>query len=177
VKITKFSAVPLFTSGGTYSVHVPWDFLEDQLDHWQEREVDPQARLDLAPDFQRGHVWNTEQQTAYVEYCLRGGVSGRDIYFNCVGWMNTFKGPFVIVDGLQRLTAARAFLGNRITAFGSYYKEYTDRMRVVHNNFIFHVNDLKTRKQVLQWYLDLNTGGTPHTSEELERVKELLDTA
>ncbi len=38
----------------------------------------------------------------------------------------------------------------------------------------FQVNDLLTREEVLQWYIDLNTGGTDHTDEEINRVKEML---
>ena len=34
--------------------------------------------------------------------------------------------------------------------------------------------DLKTEKEVLQWYVDMNAGGTPHTNEEIERVKSMI---
>ena len=37
-------------------------------------------------------------------------------------------------------------------------------------------NNLKTRKEVLQWYIEMNNGGTPHTKEEINRVKILLET-
>ena len=37
-----------------------------------------------------------------------------------------------------------------------------------------NVNDLPTRKNVLQWYIEHNAGGTIHTEEEINRVKELL---
>ena len=40
---------------------------------------------------------------------------------------------------------------------------------------IFHVNDLKTKKEVLQWYIEMNTGGTPHSQEEILRVKNMLN--
>lgn len=43
------------------------------------------------------------------------------------------------------------------------------------NTLIIHVNNLKTEKEVLQWYIDMNAGGTPHAKEEIERVKELID--
>jgi hypothetical protein len=36
------------------------------------------------------------------------------------------------------------------------------------------VNDLKTKAEVLQWYLDINSGGVVHTETELEKVKRLL---
>ena len=36
-------------------------------------------------------------------------------------------------------------------------------------------NDLQTREEVLQWYLELNSTGTPHTKKELDRVKALLN--
>ena len=39
---------------------------------------------------------------------------------------------------------------------------------------ILNVNDLKTEKEVLQWYVDMNAGGTPHTNEEIERVKRMI---
>lgn len=42
-------------------------------------------------------------------------------------------------------------------------------------SLIFHINDLKSKKEVLQWYLDMNAGGTPHTSEEIERVKKMIE--
>jgi hypothetical protein len=45
---------------------------------------------------------------------------------------------------------------------------------MIRHTFDFIVNDLRTRKEVLQWYLDLNTGGTIHTSDEIEKVKRLL---
>lgn len=35
-------------------------------------------------------------------------------------------------------------------------------------------NDLKTEKEVLQWYIDMNAGGTQHTSDEIQRVKDMI---
>ena len=43
------------------------------------------------------------------------------------------------------------------------------------NTLMIHVNNLKTKREVLQWYIDMNAGGTPHTTEEIERVKKLID--
>jgi len=39
----------------------------------------------------------------------------------------------------------------------------------------FNVNDLQTRGEVLQWYIEMNSGGVVHSDEEIKRVKKLLE--
>ena len=65
------------------------------------------------------------------------------------------------------------FLKNEIKVFDSYYKDFEDKIPLS-VDLIFNVNDLKTEKEVLQWYVDMNAGGTPHTTEEIDRVKEMM---
>lgn len=63
------------------------------------------------------------------------------------------------------------YYNNEIKAFGYYYKEMEGRP----DNIIkISVNNLKTRKEVLQWYVEMNSGGTPHSKEEINKVKNLL---
>jgi hypothetical protein len=166
MKITKFKDIPRFVHGGNYVVNVPWSHLERHLEGIPE--------CDLDPDFQRGHVWTKEKQQAYVEFILKGGKSSRAIYFNHPGWMTDFKGKFEIVDGKQRIEAARAFLRDEVEVFGSVFSEFTDNLRLTETDFIVHVNNLQTRAEVLEWYLHLNAGGVMHTTDELDRVRELL---
>lgn len=65
---------------------------------------------------------------------------------------------------------------NEIKVFGSYFKEYEDRLRLANDAImILNVNNLKSEKEVLQWYVDMNAGGTPHVSEEIERVKQMIE--
>ena len=165
-KYTKFKDIPEFTSSGNYRVNVGWNYIETWLSCHES--------LDLDPDFQRAHVWTEDKQIAYIEFGLRGGKSGRDIYFNQKGWMGKFEGPLVLVDGKQRLEAVRRFIHNEIPAFGTFFKDFEDKFPQMRFDFVFHVNDLKTRKEVLQWYIDLNSGGVVHTTEEIEKVKLLL---
>jgi hypothetical protein len=168
--LPRFKDIPQFTRSANYEVNISWDYLEDWLNH-----LDESYGLELEPDFQRSHVWDDDKRIKYVEFILRGGKSSKNLYFNCKGWMsNATPGRVVLVDGLQRLTAVRKFINNEIKAFGHHYKEYTDSLRVVLHSFTVFVNDLETRKEVLQWYLDLNSGGVVHTEEELEKVRELL---
>jgi hypothetical protein len=171
-----FKDIPQYTRDGNYRVNVSWDYLEETLEGYAERsqKFGSVASLELNPDFQRGHVWKESQQVAFVEHCLRGGVGSREIRFNCTGWMADFRGPFVIVDGKQRLEAARKFLRSELKVFGHYFNEFTGRIRSLTTDFIFNINDLKTRKEVLQWYLDINTGGVVHTPDEIQKVRDLL---
>ena len=75
---------------------------------------------------------------------------------------------------MQRITAVTRFLKNEIKAYGSYYKDFEDKIPLS-VDLIFNVNDLKSEKEVLQWYVDMNAGGTPHTNEEIERVKQMIE--
>jgi len=168
--VSLYADIPKFPRA-YYEIDIEWNYLELHLAEaikWG---------LDLDPDFQRAHVWTYEQQVAYVEYMLRGGEVGRNLTFNCLDW-DTFEGDklqgYVIVDGKQRLEAVRRFLRDDLRAFGHLRSEYTDRMRIIHGGFKWRICNLATRKEVLQLYLNINAGGTPHTPEEIERVRTML---
>lgn len=175
MKITRFKDIPQFTSDGSYQVDYPLTSLVKYI----EDEIDEMG-LQLNPEFQRGHVWNEEQQIAWLEYHLRGGKSGNIIYLNNpsrrIGVKPEEYNDYVCVDGLQRITAASRFIHNEIKVFGSYFEEYEDKIRLLNQTMKVNINDLKSEKEVLQWYVDMNAGGTPHANSEIERVKRMIET-
>lgn len=146
----EFKDIPQFTRVGSWQTNMEWKYFLEWID-----ENIKESNLQLNPDFQRGHVWTEEQQTAYIEFRLRGGSSGKIVYFNCPGWMCGFDGDFVCVDGLQRITAIKKFMNNEIKAFGTYYKDFEDKFPR-NLDMIVNVNNLKTREEVLQWYIEMN---------------------
>ena len=171
----KWCEIPEFTSVGNYEINSPLDFLEDSILRYEQ-----DYGLQLNPDFQRGHVWNTHQQERYVEYFLKCGQSGRVIYFNKPSWQGNATSSyddFVCVDGLQRITALRLFIKNEIKAFGQYKGEFGDSIRPSRavDNLRLNINNLKTKQEVLEWYIQLNSGGVVHTEEEISRVRLMLD--
>jgi uncharacterized protein with ParB-like and HNH nuclease domain len=166
----KFTDIPQLPYVG-YETCVPWTSIEDNIQRYSNPDRPPVINLD--PDYQRVHVWTREQQILYIEYALRGGEVGRNITFNCPGWMNNFKGPYELVDGKQRLEAIRAFLRNEFPVFGTLCMDFEDKIKW-DQSINWRVCKLETRKEVLELYLNINAGGTPHTAEEIQRVRELL---
>jgi uncharacterized protein with ParB-like and HNH nuclease domain len=167
----KFSDIKKLTQNSGYQVNQSWSIIKSILEYYQNKELCP---LNLNPEFQRGHVWTETQQIAYVEFKLRGGLGSDRILFNCPGWMKDFRGPFVLVDGKQRLTAVLRFFDNEIKVFGHYYREFEDELPFLQPDFIFCINNLPSMKDVLKWYIEINSGGTPHTEEEIKLVQGLL---
>jgi len=169
----RFRDIPCFTPFTGYSVDVSWQHLESHIKAETEG-----ANVDFNPDFQRGHVWPMSKRIAYVEFVLRGGNSANNLYFNC-GSYQLVSGPpreYVLVDGKQRLTSVRMFLNDEVPIFGGLVRsDFVDRPDFLKARFRWNVNSLQTRAEILQWYLDLNTGGVVHTDAEIERVRKLLE--
>lgn len=167
----KLKDIQPFTRWGSYRINVPWSMLEFHLNSY-----DKDYGLDLDPDFQRAHVWTEEQQIRYIEFKLREGKSGSEILFNCPGFnRQDLSQTMVLVDGKQRLEAVRRFVADEIPAFGLLLSEYEEgELYPFKPDFIFYINDLETRAEMLQWYLDINAGGVVHSDEEIEKVRKLL---
>lgn len=167
----QFSDIPQFPRAA-YEIDVEWGYLEN----WLKSQEDIGINLD--PDFQRAHVWTKEQQIAYIEYCLQGGELSRTIIFNCTFWHSLDPKPgdsFDIIDGKQRMEAVRKFLRDEIPVFGDNVYSKMGRLRYIDGRFKIRICSLKTRADVLSFYLSLNSGGTQHTPSEIERVRKLLE--
>ena len=143
--------------------------------------------ISLDPDFQRGDVWDDENRTRYVEHLLRGGRSGRDIYWNCPNHSGhravggDLSPAMTIVDGKQRLTTIMRFMDNKVPVFGGHLLKDFDneaRIRAVSATgslrLQMHIHSLVMKRDLLRWYLDLNEGQVAHTREELNRIREML---
>lgn len=177
----KVNDIPKFFRPPNYDVTASWAYLEDTLERWDDRGTGIKGALglDLDPVFQRGHVWNTQKQIEFVEFCLKDGQSSRTLLFNHPNWQGSYEGLMVLVDGKQRLEAVRSFLRNDLPIFGgNCLNDFDDPRKLLRSTgaeFTFKVNNLKTDKEVMQWYLQLNSGGVVHTQEELNKVQKLID--
>lgn len=158
-----------------------WDRIENCL---QSLGVD-YGGLELNPDFQRGHVWTEMQQAHYLENCLRGVVAsnGYLIQFNCGSWSeenseSDLPTGLQCVDGLQRYTAITEFVKGRVKPFGL---SASDLAKTQFSPTRMHIkvaiHDFTMRADLLEHYLAINAGGTPHSAAEIARVRSLLELA
>ena len=152
------------------------------LDKQTKDEFGEEYSLDLNPDFQRGHIWTVEQKVKFIEHVLMDGQSGLDIIFNASFYKVDDYKPMdtVCVDGLQRISAVTDFMDGKFSVFSNIkyggYKidDFSDKMRFKNFRFNAKVGSFQSKSEVVKWYLQINDGGTPHSKEEIERVKEML---
>ncbi len=154
-RITSYQDIPRFPHAA-YEIDVGFQWLEKQLADAMN------DGLDIDPPFQRAHVWTEAQQSAYVEYLLRGGEVSRLLIVNAPHWReSSYKGS-TLVDGKQRLEAVRRFMRDDLPVFGTRLSEFKGVA-------------LESEAQLLDLYLAINAGGTPHTPEELDKVRAMRE--
>lgn len=181
-----FSEIPQFPKA-YYTVDTSIRHLENTLEEYNRAPLTEPGHLKLQPIFQRGYVWTKNQQIQYMEYLLKGGEFAKTVIFNCPNWMeiqqkNTAgwsilditSNHVVCVDGQQRIRAIRAFLQNKIPAFNTYFKDFEEKIPL---DLTLRIQMLKlqTPQQLLQAYIDYNTGGSVHSETDLKPAIELLN--
>jgi hypothetical protein len=133
--------------------------------------------IDVSPDYQRGHVWTDEQRSAFCGYWLQGGTTPTLWIWHPPEVMGNGPRP-ELIDGKQRLTALLKWWHGEIPADADgrmiWVHDTDKRFRVYHSIHLTFVR-LADRADVLRFYLRLNGGGTPHSPDELARVRALLD--
>lgn len=157
-----------------YHCDIPLDYLKDKLDKWIT-----EYNLDMDPAYQRGYVWTDKQKKDYVEYVIRLGkdqsVSGRQFYFNHPNWMGSWENEnglgFEVVDGKQRLNALLGWLNGEFGVFEeNIYYNSAEGLGMSSHSVSFNIAKLKTKEEVVDWYVSMNTGGTMHTDEDIQRA-------
>jgi hypothetical protein len=161
----RFSDIPTFTKA-KYNVSQPISSLKNWLERHDGDEIAGHT-LVMDPPYQRGYVWTKQQKINWLEYFLRGGQSGREIYFNCSSWMESFNTPLELVDGKQRINAVLEFLDDKIPVLGYKFSEFHDSLHSSEHCLNINVADLKDPLDVVDWYIGMNNGGTSHTTKDI----------
>lgn len=130
------------------------------------------------PDYQRGRVWTDDQCARFIGFLVEGG-EAPPVYVQ--RWPLRTSKADEILDGLQRITAVQRFLANNVPM------ELTDGTRLflcdlpendqrlltgnAGPTIVLQYVLYETRADVLDMYLRLNRGGTPHAESEIDRVR------
>ncbi|CPR91943.1 DUF262 domain-containing protein [Mycobacteroides abscessus subsp. abscessus] len=135
-----------------------------------------EGSLELAPDFQRGKVWKSDQKSLLVESLLLQ-IPLPAFYFAEDG-----EGAFRVVDGLQRLSTLHAFVRGGKDAFALRGLEYLKdaegarfddlavqwQRRINNTQLVVNIIDPTTPTGVMyDIFKRINTGGTPLNAQEI----------
>lgn len=163
------------------AVYAHFQTVDYPMEHLVEIVKRPDDPWDLNPDYQRDHVWTEEQRRKFVGYFLV--VQRMPLVFLNYGRRGLIERAEVI-DGKQRLTSIEMFLEGRISAQlpddpenvrPLWWRDFDEVDRRCAPMVKCARVYLPTREDVLQFYLNLNGGGTVHAPEELAKVRALLD--
>lgn len=67
----------------------------------------------------------------------------------------------------------RFVLGQHYSAFGFPIRDVAG-ISSVDFKVNVHINHFEIHKEILEWYYSLNSGGTPHSKEELDKIRQLI---
>lgn len=135
------------------------------------------------PDFQRGYVWTVSQQIAFIEGMLRGTVGNSQmiITLNCPFHANELDpnqdiSGYCIIDGLQRVTAILDFIDGKFKVFNKYSAKDLDgsKFSLRRKNIKVQIFGFTRKVDLLKYYIDINSGGTVHSDDEINRVKDMI---
>lgn len=171
---------PVRTSN--YVIDVPVSMVNAKIKDLAEDAISMGGKLVLNPDFQRGHVWSQDKQIGYIENLLRN-IAPNILRFNCPHYFTdkTLQGlnggDILCVDGLQRMTAMKYFMDGKFKVFERYYAEDLKKTKFDLKRYTFKLEifDIPSKKELIRFYLDLNTGGVVHSDEEIERVSNMMN--
>ena len=162
----------------TFSIRLIYDMIKD-------------GDLDLSPDFQRNAVWDSFRKSRLIESILLR-IPLPMFYFS-----QDEEGKLSVVDGLQRLTAIKEFMDNRLvlrdleylsgTCEGKTYNRDSNKIEEKYYRW-FNMTQLSVNvidpqspsKVKYDIFRRLNTGGRPLNAQELrnclakERVRKAL---
>lgn len=163
------------------AVRVEYETVDYPLDYLSEVVHRPRDSWDLNPDYQRDHVWTPAQMCRFVGYFLV--IQRMPLLFLNYGDRRAPARVCEVVDGKQRLTSLLLFTAGQIPAWlpgdehggmPVWWASFDEVDRRCAPNVTCARVYLPTREAVLRFYLNLNAGGTVHTTEEIAKVRDML---
>lgn len=137
---------------------------------------DPNRKWSI-PAYQRARAWTDHQASSFVGNMITGGICPP-----CWINRNLYKDQMEIIDGQQRLVSLHRWMLGELEAVDPvsrdeiWVTDFTelDIRRLYHKVWMQVMYVDLTVSEQLNLYLRLNTGGTPHTESEIQKVRDML---
>ena len=166
---------PIYVSIGSSPGATGIGYMLKQVDSWfsKSEEVEP---LNPSPPYQRGYVWTWGQSAEFMGFLISGGRVPAIYTRLCAKHTE-------LIDGKQRLRAVQRFLAGDLPArtpnHGDvWWSQFSvvERRRFRRLTFpVIRLDEGTSDETVFRLYLQINSGGTSHTKEELTRVRAMLN--
>lgn len=145
-------------------------------------KFDP-TTINMSPDYQRPLVWSLEQKQNFVLFILKGGKAPICMNLNHYRHYNnnnpeeTFEtiGELEVIDGQQRLNALMEFYEGKFSIMYKGQEVNNTNYPVKNINVQYMRTNFKTKEEVVQHYIDMNSAGSIHEEKDIEKAQEILN--
>lgn len=131
---------------------------------------------DFNPSYQRGLVWELEDEQKLIESIFNRVDIGKFVFIH-LGYANDIM--YEVLDGKQRLTALYRYYTDQFQYNGFYYSELPRELKYVFEDSPVAVactrRENLQEKDILNYFIRLNTTGKPVDVKHLDKVKEQLN--
>lgn len=129
--------------------------------------------LDLDPEYQRGYVWNNEDEVALIDSIFNNCDIGKFVFIN-KDCDDNFC--YEILDGKQRVNTILRFFEGRFAYKGYLFNDLSKLDRYKFKNFNISIAEIRNASQemIYQYFLKANKTGKVMDKEHLEKVENLL---
>jgi len=120
------------------------------------------------PEYQRDYIWSQEQKENFIR-SLFYWVSIPPLILNkAKNWLD-----WIIVDWSQRFRTLKLFFENKLIVDGVSFDslEVVQRRRFLNKTLSYIETNFSTEQEEKEFYRLLNTSGTQHTKEEIQKAR------
>lgn len=130
--------------------------------------------IEMSPDYQRDYVWDEKDKVALIDSIFNNIDIGK---FCFVHNDYTEEKLYEILDGKQRIRAILDFFENRFPYKGKYFNDLSTYDQNWFENYSISSALVPSgnKKQILKYFLMLNTSGKVMDKEQLEKVQKMYD--
>lgn len=133
--------------------------------------------VNFEPEYQRDYVWELKDKESLIESIFNNVEIGKFsfIHYDDNKWQETGF-SYEILDGKQRLSTLCEFYEGRIKYKGLTYRELSPKDRNHISNYPVSVGEARnaTEKEIIEYFIKLNSHGKIMSEEHLNKVKEMI---